>query len=115
MVCVGGHVNHPLTSAPRGNFSMQPAMTSRLAAALDYADVIDDDARPHYLHQACEMLGDIADLDNLSTGELVALVALLIPAHSRVLLARVGAASDGDGHRVLRLVVPHSEPPAQLG
>lgn len=73
-----------------------------------------DDTRPHYLHLACEMLTDIADLDELSTTELAALVGVLIPAHSRVLRRRVGAASDGQRDRVLRLV-PLLQPPAKLG
>lgn len=73
-----------------------------------------DDDRPHYLHVACDMLADIADLDELTTTELAAVVDLLIPAHSRVLRRRVGAASDGERDRVLRLV-PLLQPPAQLG
>ena len=87
-------------------------LTSTVVAALDYADTIDETSRPHYLHQASGLLADIADLENLSTRELVGLIALLIPAHSRVLLARVGAAGEADGHRVLRLIVPHGETPA---
>lgn len=93
-----------------------PNLSERVTAAMDYVAASDDhELRPHYLHRVSEMLADIADLDKLSTAELAALAALLMPAHSRVLLGRVGATSEPDRNRVLRLVVPHSEPPAQLG
>lgn len=83
---------------------------------MDYVAASDDhELRPHYLDRLSGMLADIADLDSLSTAELAAMIALLVPAHSRILLSRVGAAGEPDRNRVLRLVVPHSEPPAQLG
>jgi hypothetical protein len=60
----------------------------------------EESVRPHYLHLVCTMLADIADLDCLSTHELVALVELLIPAHSRVLERRERV----PGEPLLRLV-----------
>lgn len=86
----------------------------RVAAAQDFVNSCNDnELRPHYLHQVCEMLADIGDVSQLQTAELAALVALLIPAHSRILTGRVRATSERDRDRVLRLV-PHSQPTTQL-
>jgi hypothetical protein len=91
-------------------------VSRRMSAVLDYvATGHEDDLRPHYLDRVSEMLADISDIDNLLTTELATLVALLIPAHSRALSRRIGTTNEPDGNRVLRLVVPHSQPPAQLG
>ena len=86
----------------------------RLAAAVAYANEIDESLRHHYLQRAWDMLADIEDLDRLSTPDLVTLVAVLIPTHSRVLASRQGSTTEVQRDRVLRLVVSHGQPAAEL-
>ena len=75
----------------------------RVTAALDYARASDEaDIRPHYLWQL-ERITETVTLDDLTTSELVALTALLIPAHSR-LLAGLSPTDQGPPGKVLRLV-----------
>lgn len=63
----------------------------RVESALNYAQTgSDDDLRPHYLWQVDQITNEIS-AEDLTTPELVAFVALLIPAHSRVLTGRASA------------------------
>lgn len=57
----------------------------RIANALRYARAgNDEELRPHYLALAEQVLGELK-LPDLTTAELVTLVAVLIPARSRLL------------------------------
>lgn len=61
----------------------------RITAAIDYVNNGDDrDMRAHHMWQAEAIVDDIG-LDDLTTAELAALVAVLIPAHSRFLAGRL--------------------------
>lgn len=112
VVCRGTHTVSFQIPAKGGGLVVNDG---RFTAAVAYASEVDEASRPHYLKRAWDMLADIEDLDNLSTPDLVTLVALLIPTHSRVLALRAGrSATEVQGDRVLRLVVPHGEPPAEL-
>lgn len=73
----------------------------RIIAALDYAKASGEDVRPHYL-DSCRQITEDVNLDDLTTAELVALKALLIPAHARFL---AGTPQPPEGYgRLLRLV-----------
>lgn len=61
------------------------------------------DIRPHYLHTLYEMLVDTA-LSDLTTAELIALIEVLIPAHSRALEARIAHRPTRPPGKVLTLI-----------
>jgi hypothetical protein len=74
----------------------------RITAALDYArSSSNENIRPHYLWQL-EKITETVTLDDLTTAELVALTAFLIPAHTRLLTGR--PADEGCPGRLLRIV-----------
>lgn len=79
-------------------------MGARVSNAMAYIAATEDDLdiRPHVLQTAYDALMDIADLNELTTGELAAFLSVLIPARSRVLRRRQGGGDEGN--RVLRLV-----------
>lgn len=80
----------------------------RIAAAFEFVGEHDDeDVRPHYLDQVCQLHRDIKP-DDLTTAELASLVVILAPAHSRVLAARERRCCPLAGPVTLRLV-PFSE------
>lgn len=92
------------TTAIRSGCSMSHSgveMNLRISAGLDYVAAGDDaDVRAHYVWSLKQVMHNVAPED-LTTPELVALLAVLIPAHSRVL---VGKPSSGDTATVLQLV-----------
>lgn len=63
-------------------------ITDRVQLAIDFAESADDDEiRPHNMWQLQRMLTDM-EPDDLLTTEIVALIAVLVPAHSRWLARR---------------------------
>ena len=76
-------------------------MSLRMTAAMDFVrNGSDEDMRQHFRWQAEQILGSLA-LDDLTTAELVSLVTVLIPAHSRAL-----GPQDVEHGPVLRLIRP---------
>jgi hypothetical protein len=74
----------------------------RVTSALNYAHTGDDEElRPHYLWQVRQLTKELS-ADDLTTPELVAFIAVLIPAHSRLLSGR--AASELEGVPFLRVI-----------
>lgn len=64
----------------------------RLESALNYARIgNDEELRPHFLWQIDQLTNEIS-AEDLTTLELVALITVLIPAHSRILTGRRAAA-----------------------
>lgn len=76
----------------------------KITHAIDYARSSGEDVRPHYLRTVSQLTDEVR-LDDLTTSELVALKALLIPAHSRVIEGRPRPdATPPPVGRVLRLI-----------
>jgi hypothetical protein len=76
----------------------------RIDAAIDYANSTNDaEVRPHYL-ATLQRLTEEVRLADLTTGELIALKSLLIPAHSRVLTGRRRPETGAPIGKVLRIV-----------
>lgn len=78
----------------------------RISAGLDYVAASGDgeDVRAHYLWMVQQITRDVP-LEKLTTSEIVSLVAVLIPAHSRVLGRDVG----GPPGRLLKLIPPSGD------
>lgn len=75
----------------------------KITHAIDYAQTCGEDVRPHYLHTIATITDEVS-LDDLTTTELIALKALLIPAHARILSGRPRPDAAAPIGRVLRLV-----------
>lgn len=76
----------------------------KITAAVDYARAGDDDEmRPHYL-RTVQQITDEVRLSDLTTTELVALKALLIPAHSRAITGRGRPETTPPVGKLLRIV-----------
>lgn len=75
----------------------------RITHALDYARSSGDDVRPHYLRTVAQITDEVR-LDDLTTAELIALKALLIPAHARIITGRPRPDAATPIGKILRLV-----------
>jgi hypothetical protein len=78
----------------------------RVMSALSYSyNGSDEDLRPHYMWQVKQLTKELS-ADDLTTPELIAFIALLAPAHSRLLSGR--AATELEGVPFLRVI--HNDP-----